>query len=252
MVDEITRETVEGENKGRGYEYAKNAYIPVEDDELNAFAIESVHTIEIDSFVPRQQIDQRYLNSPYYLTPDDRVGQEAFAVIREAIRGKGMVALGRVVLSKRERVIMLEPCDKGLVATTLRYPSDIRDAREYFDIIPSVELEPDMLKLAEQILKSKATDFDPSQFVDRYEEAVVAMLKTKLAGRPLSRGHTPLRPQRAVSLMEALRRSVAGEQAAPTLPPKRRRHTGQAKMPLAITGKKGAEARSGRQRKRAG
>src|ERR1700733_11708777 len=213
VVDEVTREPVEGEAKGRGYEYAKNAYIPVDDDELEALAVESKHTIEIDSFVPREQIDQRYLDTPYYITPDGRVGQDAFAVIREAMRGKGMVALGRVVLAKRERVIMLEPWDKGLTATTLRYPYEIRDAKEYFDGIPDVKVETDMLKLAQHILQGKATDFDPSQFVDRYEEAVVAMLKTKLAGRPVSRGHTPLRPHHAVNLMEALRRSVAGEKA---------------------------------------
>ena len=105
LVDEVTREPVEGEDKGRGYEYSKNAYLPVDDEELEAIAIESTHTIEIDSFVPREQIDERYLDSPYYITPDDQVGQDAFAVIREAMRGKGLVALARVVLAKRERVI---------------------------------------------------------------------------------------------------------------------------------------------------
>ena len=93
LVDEVTREPVESENKGRGYEYAKNAYIAVDDDELDAIVIESNHTIEIDSFVPREQIDERYLDSPYYITPNDQVGQDAFAVLREAMRGKGMVAL---------------------------------------------------------------------------------------------------------------------------------------------------------------
>ena len=100
----------------------------------------------------------------------DQVGQDAFAVIREAMRGKGMVALARVVLAKRERVIMLEPWDKGLMGTTLRYPYEMRDAKEYFDDIPNVKVEPDMLKLAEHILQSKTADFDPSQFVDHYEE----------------------------------------------------------------------------------
>jgi Ku protein len=132
LVDEVTREPVEGPDKGRGYEYAKDAYIPVEDDELDAIAIESNHTIEIDSFVPREQIDQRYLDSPFYVIPNDQAGQDAFAVIREAMRGKGTVALGRVVLAKRERVIMLEPWNKGLIGTTLRYPYEIRDAKEYF------------------------------------------------------------------------------------------------------------------------
>jgi DNA end-binding protein Ku len=127
LVDDITREPVEAQDKGRGYEYSKKAYIPVDDDELDAVAIESNHTIEIDSFVPREQIDERYLDSPYYVRPNDQAGQDAFAVIREAMRGKGMVALGRVVLAKRERGIMLEAWDNGLMGPTLRYPYEIRD-----------------------------------------------------------------------------------------------------------------------------
>ena len=118
--------------------------------ELDALAVESKHTIEIDLFVPREQIDERYLDSPYFITPDGQVGQDAFAVIREAMRGKDMVALGGVVLAKRERVIMLQPWDKGLMATTLRYPYEIRAAEEYFEDIPDVKVEPDMLKLAHQ------------------------------------------------------------------------------------------------------
>ena len=242
LVDEVTHEPIEGEDKGRGYEYAKNAYIPVDDDELDAIAIESAHTIEIDSFVPLEQIDQRYLESPYYITPDGRVGQEAFAVIREAMRGKGMVALGRVVLAKRERVVMLESWDKGLVATTLRYPYEIRDAKEYFDDIPDFQLEPDMLKLAQHILQSKVTDFDPSQFVDHYEEAVVKMLKKKQAGMPVSREQAPPRPRNAVNLMEALRRSIAREIAVPASSQKRsRRIERQREMLLAIPGRKQME-----------
>jgi len=159
LVDEVTREPVEGADKGRGYEYAKNTYIPVDDDELDAIAIESNHSIEIDSFVPRAQIDERYLDSPYYITPDGQVGQDAFAVIREAMRGKGMVALARVVLAKRERVITLQPWDRGLMGTTLRYPYEMRDAKEYFDDLPNLKVAPDMLKLAEHILQSKAADF---------------------------------------------------------------------------------------------
>ena len=241
LVDEITREPVEPEDKGRGYEYAKNAYIPVDDDELDAVAIESNHTIEIDTFVPREQIDERYLDSPYYIAPNDQVGQEAFAVIREAMRGKGMAALGRVVLAKRERVIMLEPWDKGLMGTTLRYPYEIRDAKEYFDDIPSLQLEPDMLKLAENILQSKATDFDPSQFVDHYEEAVIEMLKKKQAGMPISREHAAPQPQNVVNLMDALRGSIAVEKAA--APKKVRKRTeGQSEMLLPISGKKDREA----------
>ena len=243
LVDEVTREAVEGDDKGRGYEYAKNAYIPVDDDELDAVAVESKHTIEINSFVPREQIDQRYLDTPYYITPDGQVGQDAFAVIREAMRGKDTVALGRVVLAKRERVVMLQPRDKGLVATTLRYPYEIRDAKEYFDDIPDVKVETDMLKLAQHILQSKATDFDPLQFVDSYEEAVVAMLKKKQAGLPVARERVTPRPQNAVNLMEALRLSIAQEKAASTSPKKaRKRIGGQGEMLLPILGKKGKQA----------
>ena len=177
----------------------------------------------LNTFVPREQIDQRYLDTPDDITPDGQVGQDAFAVIREAMRGKGMVALGRVVLAKRERVIMLEPRDKGLTATTLRYPYEIRDAKEYFDDIPDVRVETDMLKLAEHILQSKATDFDPLQFVDSYEEAVIAMLKKKQAGLPVSRERATPRPQSAVNLMEALRLSIAQERKATADPSKKAR-----------------------------
>ena len=259
LVDEVTREPIEVEDKGRGYEYAKNAYIPVDDDELDAIAIDSNHTIEIDSFVPREQIDERYLDSPYYITPNDQAGQDAFAVIREAMRGKGMVALGRVVLAKRERVIMIEPWDKGLMGTTLRYPYEIRDSKEYFNDLPNVKVEPDMLKLAEHILQSKTADFDPACFVDHYEEAVVDMLKKKQASMPVSREPAAPRPQNVLNLMDALRLSIAEEKAATAPHNKgRKRAQGQSEMLLAIPGKKGKDAaakpaeRSSAREKRAG
>jgi DNA end-binding protein Ku len=113
------------------------------------------------------------------MVPNDEVGQEAFAVIREAVRDKGMVALGRVVLSKRERVIALQPWGKGLLGATLRYASEVRDAKDYFDALPDVKVERDLLKLAEHILNSKKADFDPTEFVDHYEEALVEMLRKK-------------------------------------------------------------------------
>jgi DNA end-binding protein Ku len=245
LVDEVTREIVEGDNKGRGYEYAKNAYIPVDDDELDAIAVDSTHTIDIDSFVPRQQIDERYLDTPYYITPDGQVGQEAFAVIREAMRDKDMVALGRVVLGKRERIVMLEAWDKGLIGTTLRYPYEIREAKEYFDDIPDLKVPPDMLKLADHILKSKTTDFDPSQFVDHYEQALLEMLKKKQAGIAVSRNRATPRPQNFVNVMDALRRSLAQEKAA-NAPRKRarKRIEGQRELLLPIAGKKSSQTLS--------
>lgn len=135
-------------------------------------------------------------------------------MIREAMRGKHMVGLGRVVLSKRERVITLEPRDKGLIATTLRYPYEVRDAKEYFADISDLTVEPEMLKLAEHILQSKATDFDPSRFVDHYEEAVVEMLKKKQAGIVVSRERAMPRRQNVLNIIDALRQSIAQEKAA--------------------------------------
>ena len=243
LVDEVTREPVENEDKGRGYEYSKGAYIEVDDDELDAVAVESNHTIEINSFVPRSQIDERYLDSPYYIIPNDQVGQEAFAVIRDAMRGKGMVALARVVLAKRERVIMLQPWDKGLMGTTLRYPYELRNSKEYFDDLPNVKVAPDMLKIAQHILETKKADFDPSQFVDHYEEAVVEMLKKKQAGLATPKGKASEPPRNVINLMDALKKSVASDKGArPQAKKGKKRIEGQREMLLPIAGRKGKEA----------
>lgn len=214
LIDDVTREPVEAQDKGRGYEIAKNTYLPVEDEELEAIAIESSQTIEIDRFVPRVQIDERYLESPYYIVPSDQVGQEAFAVIREAMRDKDVVALGRVVLAKRERVIMLEPWQRGLLGIALRYAYEVRASEEYFDDIPDIKVPDEMLRLAEHILETKTGDFDPASFVDHYEEAVIEMLKQKQAGMPVPKPRQAEAPN-VINLMDALRRSLAGETAGP-------------------------------------
>jgi DNA end-binding protein Ku len=211
LVDSVTGEPVGPEDKGRGYEIGKNQFLMVEDEELEAIEIESTRTIEIDTFVPREQIDDRYLDAPYYIAPTDTVGQEAFAVIREAMRGKGMVALGRVVMSKREYVIALEPFEKGLKATTLRYPYEVREASAYFEDIPDLKIPGEMLKLAEHILDSKAADFDPSTFEDRYETALTEMLRKKQAGLPVPKEAPAAQPANVVNLMDALKRSLQKE-----------------------------------------
>jgi len=217
LVDEETGETVEAADKGRGYEVDKGVYLRVEDEELDAIAIESSHTIDIDHFVPKSQIDERYVDSPYYLVPENKVANEAFAVIRDAMRAKGMVGLGRVVLSKRERVVMLQPWGRGLLGATLRYPYELRDAEAYFDDIPEVQIPKDMLALAEHILDSKAADFDASEFHDRYEAAIVAMLNEKKAGLPVSVQRQIPRIVAGTDLMATLRQSIEaeGKQAAP-------------------------------------
>ena len=209
LLDEETGVPVAAQDRGRGHEVAKGHYLIVADEELDAIEIESTHTIEIDSFVPRAQIDQRFFDTPYYVTPNQPVGQEAFAVIREAMRGKRMVALGRLVVSKRERVIALEAYDKGLLGTTLRYPDEVRKAENYFGDLPELALAPDLLTLAGHLVDSKAADFDPLTFRDRYEEALRAHLKAKEAGAVQERKQTVTAPRRVINLMQALRRSIA-------------------------------------------
>src|SRR5438128_1055418 len=211
LVDSETGDVVESADKGRGYEIGRNQYLPVEDEELEALKIESTHTIDIEKFVPRSEIDERYLDSPYYLVPEDKVGQDAFAVIREAMKRKNMVGFGRAVISRRERIVMLEPFDKGLMATTLRYAYEVRNAAEYFDDIPSVKLPDEMIELAEHILDTKAGHFGAAEFEDRYETAVVEMLKRKQAGLPPEQQPEAAPPTNVVNLMDALRRSIDAE-----------------------------------------
>ena len=185
---------------------------------MEAIEIESTHTIDIDSFVPRQEIDRRFFDATYYITANEPVGHEAFAVIREAMRSKALVALGRIVLSKRERVMALEPYERGLIGTTLRYPYEVRDAKNCFSDDPPLKPTPELLRLAEQILDSKLAAFDPSAFRDRYEEALIAHLKAKQAGMPPRRKPDWAVPGRAINLMDALRRSIASDRKAAAAP----------------------------------
>jgi DNA end-binding protein Ku len=208
LVDSETGEPVDKEDVGRGYEIAKGQYIQVEDEEIENIRIESTHTIDIDSFVPRAEIDDRYLDAPYYIAPTDQVGQEAFSVIRDAIREKGMIALGRVVLTRREHVIMLEAFEKGLLGTTLRYAYEVRDVAGYFEDIPDLKLPGEMKELASHIVKSKSSHFDPSSFQDHYENALVELLRSKQAGRVAEPVKGEPAPQRVINLMDALRASI--------------------------------------------
>jgi DNA end-binding protein Ku len=210
LVDAETGDVVDKEAIGRGYEIGKGQYLNVEDDEIEKIKIESTHTIEIDSFVPRTEIDDRYPDNPYFIAPTDKVGQEAFAVIRDAIKDKGLVGLGRVVLTRREHVVMLEPFDRGLLATTLRYPYEVRDQAAYFGDIPELKLPTEMKDLAAHIVDSKTIHFEPSQFIDHYETALVELLRAKQAGRVIEPREEPT-PQRVINLMDALRASIGAE-----------------------------------------
>jgi DNA end-binding protein Ku len=214
-VDSETGDVVPREDIARGYEVAKGQYLIVEDQEIDAVQIESTRTIEIDQFVPRSEIDDRFIDSPYYLAPDGKVGQDAFAVIRDTIAKMNMVAIGRVVLTRREHVIALEARGRGLLGLTLRYPYEVRDEQPYFEDIPDLKLPKEMLDLATHIVQTKAGHFDPAQFEDRYENALIDLLKKKEAGEkiePAKEGPAP----KVVNLMDALRASIdADKKKAP-------------------------------------
>jgi DNA end-binding protein Ku len=209
-VDAETGDEVDSADIVKGYEVGKGEYIEIDPEELEAIAIESKRTIEIDEFVPKKEIDELYLNNPYYIVPDGEVGQQAFAVIREAIRKEGMVALGRVVFTSREHVIALEPRGKGLLGVTLRYPYEVRKEDEYFDEIEDEKIPKDMMELASHIVETKSGHFNPGKFEDQYEDALKELLKKKQSGEKIE---VPKQrePAKVVSLMDALRRSVDTE-----------------------------------------
>lgn len=209
MVDSGTGEVVDKENKGRGYEIAKGEYVPIEPEELEAIQLESSHTLDIDSFVPRKEIDQRYLDSPYYLAPDGKSGLDAFAVIRDAMKDQDRVALARVVLGNRERMVAIEPLDKGLLVTTLRYASEVRDEQDYFDDIKTPKISKDMVELASHILNKMAAHFDPTKFEDEYENALKDLVQQKAAGKTI-KAPEPAERGNVINLMDALRQSLKG------------------------------------------
>ena len=223
MVDEETGETVDKAHKGRGYEISKGRYVPIEAEELAAIRIESTHTIDIDGFVPRDEIDRRYLDKPYYIAPGGKVGADAFAVIRDAMQDKDRVALAKVVFANREHVIALEPLGKGLLGTTLRYDHEVRDEADYFADIPSPEVSKDMVEIAAHILEKKATSFDPAKFKDRYETALRKLVREKAKGKTIEAPEPPRKSAEVIDLMAALKASLDGPKGkkAPARKPKR-------------------------------
>jgi DNA end-binding protein Ku len=213
-VDAETGGEVERSDMVKGYEIAKGRYIELEPEELEAVAIESKRTIEIDRFVPRTEIDELFMRDPYYLAPDGKVGQEAFAVIREAIRKEGMVALGKIVFTSREHVIALEARGKGMMGITLRYPYEVRQESDYFRGIENEKLPKDMLDLATHIIETKRAKFAPEKFEGRYEAALKALVKKKQKGEKIERPKEAA-PSNVINLMDALRKSVTARGGRP-------------------------------------
>ena len=206
-VDAETGDEVQQADIVKGYEVEKGQYVELDPEELQAVAIESTRTIEIDKFVPRNEIDELYIRDPYFVVPDGEVGQQAFAVIREAIRKEGMVALGKVVFTSREHIIALEARDNGMIGTTLRYPYEVRNPAEYFDDIEDEKVPKDMLDLAIHIVKTKEGKFEPKTFEDQYEDALKDVIRKKQKGEKLRRPSQP-KQSNVINLMDALRQSV--------------------------------------------
>jgi DNA end-binding protein Ku len=209
-LDAVTGKPVSDEDIVKGYEVGKGRYVEITDDELETVAIESTHTIEVDQFVPRSEIDELYWNIPYYIAPEGEVGRQAFAVIREAIKKKGMVALGHVVFTTREHVIAIEPRGKGMLGVTLRYSYEIRKEADYFGDIPDEKVSRDMVDLAIHIVETKAGHFEPEKFEDHYENALKELIKKKRRGEKIEKPKERP-PAQIVNLMDALRQSAAAE-----------------------------------------
>jgi DNA end-binding protein Ku len=212
-VDAESGDEVEPADIIKGYQVGKGEYLQIEPEELEAISIESKRTIDIDEFVPRKEIDELYFNNPYYIVPDGEVGQQAFAVIREAIRQEGMVAIGKVVFTSREHIIALEARGNGMMGVTLRYPYEVRKEQEYFDDIPDEKVPKDMLDLAKHIVDTKKAKFEPERFEDQYEDALKELLKKKQSGQKIEVPRDR-EPSKVVNLMDALRRSVETERGA--------------------------------------
>ena len=203
-VDAESGEDVAAEDIIKGYKVDTDTYVIVDKDELDNIALDSTRTIDIDEFVPKSEIDELYLVRPYYIVPDGKVAQDAYAVIRETIRTMDKVAIARVVLTNREHIIALEARGKGLVGMLLRYPYEIRDENEYFDEIQDVQVTKEMLDLARHIVETKSADFEPDKFEDRYENALVELLNQKRKGEPVRTAVKSRDAGNVINLMDAL------------------------------------------------
>lgn len=198
---------VERSDLVRGYEYEPKQYIIIDDADIDAVRIESNHTMNIEAFVDAGEVDVLYQDTPYYLAPDGAMAEETFVVLREALRKSGKVAIARLVLTSRERVVTIGARETGMFVTTLRNPNEVRGTAEYFDNIPVGKPDPEMLDLAQKLIEQKVTTFNPKDYEDRYEQALMAMIREKL------KGHNPIiaaAPERGnvINLMDALKASL--------------------------------------------
>ncbi|WP_269716970.1 non-homologous end joining protein Ku [Caulobacter sp. NIBR2454] len=207
---------VERRDLVKGYQYEKDRYIVITQDEIDSVRLESTRTIDIERFVDEDEIDRLYWDSPYFLVPDGKLAIDAYSVIRDAMKKTGRIALGRVVMHTRERIMAIEARDKGLLAYTIRSHDEVRDAADFFDDIPAHKADPGMVAIAEKIIEQKDGDFDPSEFNDRYEDALRKLIaqKEKGAGRKVKVEEPD--DTNVVDLMEALKKSLGAKGGAST------------------------------------
>lgn len=236
LIDESTEETVDRANIVKGYEVSKGQYVLIEDEDFDGISLESKQTVELESFVPASEIDQVYLDGSHYLAPDDRISAEAFSVIRDAMAARGVVGIGRVVMNRRERILVLQARGKGILATTLRYPYEVRQEGDVFAEIADVEMPPEAVELATSLIAKREGHFDPTVYGDRYEEALVELIKAKSAGQEFVQPEVKA-PFAIIDFMEALKRSVQKEAPKPTATKTKAPRKGKAAEPAEITTK---------------
>lgn len=217
-VDSVTGNEVKEEDEVKGYQRGEDEYVILEDEELENVALET-RTIDISTFTPRDSIEWIWLETPYYLSPNDPVGQEAFSVIRDAMEAQKMVGISRLVISRRERAVMLEPCGKGIVLWTLRYGDEVRDEDSYFEAIGDENAEPEMMPLVQQLIRKQTKDWSPKMVVDPIQERLLDIIATKKKAlkKPAQTKAKPQqssKPSNVVNIMDALKKSVAAEKRA--------------------------------------
>jgi DNA end-binding protein Ku len=211
-VDAETGDPVEPEDEIKGYQVEDGEYIQIEEDEIAALQIVSSNMLDLDGFVDKASIQPIYLDTPYYLAPADKVSEDAFAVIREAMAAKKKAGLARIVLFQRERPAIIEPFGRGMLLTTLRYDRTVRQPDTVLDDIPNLKTDKEMIELARNVIEKNASKFDPSEFDDKYEEAVIELIRAKKAGKKISRPRqTEEKPSNVVNLFDALKKSLAAD-----------------------------------------
>jgi DNA end-binding protein Ku len=205
--DAETDEIIERKDLVKGYEYEKGQYALIDDEEMKALRLESTRTIDIERFVPLSDIDRRYFDTPYYLVPDNKMAMESYRVIQEATAQEKLVGIARLVMANRERVVAIEPRDRGMIVTTLRSPEELRDYGPLFEEIDDKALDKEMVKMAKQLIERMTGPFEPKMFEDRYQTALHELVQAKLKGIEPNLPK-PARTAQVINLFDALKRSV--------------------------------------------